>query len=336
MLNRKGLVQIPATLGLIAVIALIVIGAMWFGGKFGGNQLAITQQRTGGLGGTKTVALVEDTTLTLTTDSRFAASTQPACTSSLYVNGDRIRSDMGEAATETVIPGDVITVYYCSNQTDAALAGWYGMVDSNIEIAPDAGAVKAYAQPCRWTATNTTKTVNNEDDSVNSGAGAQAIGSGGTARVAVSIKAVGDNCYANPDGFIDIVGDYISSVYETIELQNVQVLTTTGTKNFGTITGGSGKVPAQNIVRYTNLSTVAFRVPASLIDSDELEFDVWIKARSGQNPTTSHVSQLNFTLYDTDYYPHTQTGAIGGPDTENNVGTDIGKAADERFSISIS
>lgn len=337
-MDKKGATNV---LLLIIVVVALTLGTVWAVKKYGGgsDSLTITQgQDTSGNANVGSGKL--GATLTFTTDEKYAPASQPACQSSLFINGVRASNTLTEGATYSVTPGQVIDVYYCSNQTAATGQGWYGVRDVS-QLVGNVASLNANEQACSWASNGLTIAVSNDPPTSQNPATRQTIGAGGNALFHVTARNAARRCFSTPDqGYTLLVFNYNSTAYSELSIRGAKVthpdssIVTLGDIQAGAI------VPVQHRQIATTLATKSFKFPIALMDTDKLEFDIFVQAAAGQDPQYTAgallaSASLNGTFYDTDWYPDTVTGATSGPAPQDNVGTDLG-TINKNSNISIS
>jgi hypothetical protein len=275
------------------------------------------------------ICMVEDTTLDLNPQDIFAKGTEVDIGTYYWINGEYIGLNEAPTTQVTVSPGDKLVAMATCNgngttspkQDDANIGGlnYYG---SKKEFTvPCAGTYQAniYVYKMDNTTTadkggmfdyNTSATIFNENDQVTSSSSNQwDADTGETYSGQIKIKSNSDRYLSNPESEKGILVCF----------------------------DAQGQLTNYKEIRVTSHGAVTATVPESILgsadwcweltevthikDGETIYIDVEAEADSSANPTAVPIL---WWLVDTNYYRHTDTGELLGPDYEDNDGNQLG------------
>jgi len=273
------------------------------------------------------VCFVEDTTFGFNPQDIHAKGTEVDVGTYYWIDGDYVgvANDQG---TITVSPGnEVVTlnILYGDSLTAMVAAD-----DSNYGSVPYYGTVNRVKVPCRGTyqdnafvykmditdssnqdISDLTWTAFDENDQVNSADNTNdwAIGTG-VYSGQLKIKVDNDEYFSNPESEKGILLCFDASTALS-EFDNIEVTS-----------HGARKADVPDMLLGTADWCWELTEVKSLKDGQSIYVDVDIDGDDSDEPDNG--DDISVWIVDADYYKHTDTGELMGPDYQNNNGDDVG------------
>jgi len=327
IMSRKGF----SGLEWIVIIAFLAIALGWIQlPSFGPSETAPSAPAAPSVPSAAPGCQVEDTSMNLNPQDIFAKGTEVDVRTAYWINGEYVGKDDAQG-TLTVSPGDDMVLLSWLNgkgttSPDVGDAGlhatipWYGTKKSLT--VPCAGTYEAnmYVYKADYNTTNTTLglqdltvTIFNEDDQVVAEVAETNAPNIGTSIYSMQIKLkVGSYLYfSNPesDKGIMICFDAGSELAKYDEIK----ITSHGAE--------AASVP--EILLGTADWCWELTEVTHMKDGESIYIDVDLDPDDSTEPTGG---DIHFWIMDTEYYLHTKTGELLGPDYEDNDGNQIGLA----------
>lgn len=279
MKDKKGI----ASIWLIAIVGLVIVGISfgWFSGI--GDALSATPSDDT-VAPVGYVPDVEDTTVTFKSFDIENKGTGTGEVHTIWVN-DQYFGTVADGGTATLSPFDKIMVLFGNNSE--SVSGFYPeMIKFDV---PNRGTFVATGFQKDKNSTVVSATyLNSDDESLNAAGDAQAVSSGGEETGILKLQASSEDFYG--DEYVIVVLEGTQTVYEDIIIEGASEAT----------------IPAKHSEASGN-KAFAYKV-ANMVGSKRTSYDVTVKAKDGQDPTTAH--NLTVTLYDSSLYVDAETNLV--------------------------
>jgi hypothetical protein len=238
----------------------------------------------------------------------------------LYLN-DVDEGLKADSSTVSVTYGDKVKLAYAINSSVYYAAVDEFSVPCKATVSTASSLVAGENKPHELYQQNAglTANINNEDNSVNSGANKQAIGAGDNdIEVEVSLKGTYEDGWS-PYGKLIASCQYNGTQFDEVKL--------------GTFATASCPSVTTDPLTDTTNDKQCFELPGmDGVENKKEEFTMIIDADDTVNPNTDIVC----TLFDQDYYVNSDTNEVEGPAVEDNDDTNVGLTTDLSFTVYVS